>query len=92
MSFEASALYGEPTNVSSTSIRCRCTEDYQLLTKCVGHSGCICHIDWTLPISLAGSKLHGKMIIQAVDESGNLLYWDPKTGGWSHSSVLHSCS
>jgi len=54
--------------------------DYQLVSKCVGHSGNVEHIDWTLPISLPGHKLHGAMIFKAVDQSGNLLYWDPKTG------------
>lgn len=57
-----------------------CTYDYQLISKCTGHSGAIEHIDWTLPISAPGTKLNGTMIIRAVDESKNLLYWDPKTG------------
>jgi microtubule-associated protein-like 5 len=46
----------------------------------VGHSGNIEHIDWSLPISLPGSKLHGCMIIQVSDASGNLLNWNPKNG------------
>lgn len=57
-----------------------CTYDYQLVSKCTGHSGSIEHIDWTLPISVPGTKLNGTMIIRAVDESKNLLYWDPRTG------------
>jgi WD40 repeat protein len=57
-----------------------CSYDYQLISKCTGHSGCVIHIDWTLPISVPGTKLNGTMIIKAVDESKNLLYWDPKTG------------
>lgn len=48
--------------------------------RCNGHSGNVEHIDWSLPISLPGSKLHGEMILQATDTSGNLLYWNPKTG------------
>lgn len=54
--------------------------DYQLLSKCVGHSGNVEHIDWTLPISLPGHHLHANMIFRAVDQSGNLLFWDPRTG------------
>lgn len=49
--------------------------------RCCGHSGNIEHIDWSLPISQPGSKLHGQMIIQATDSSTNLLHWDPRTGG-----------
>jgi len=48
--------------------------------RCVGHSGNVEHIDWSYPISQPGSRLHGQMIIQAADSSGNLLYWDVKTG------------
>ncbi|KAG1659723.1 hypothetical protein FOA52_012263 [Chlamydomonas sp. UWO 241] len=57
-----------------------CKHDYQLVSKCVGHSGNVAHIDWTLPISMPGHRLHGSMIFKAVDQSGNMLFWDPKTG------------
>lgn len=53
---------------------CSTTYDYQLISKCTGHSGCIEHIDWTLPISVPGTKLHGKMILMAVDESKVLKF------------------
>jgi len=56
------------------------SQSYQFVAKCCGHSGNIEHIDWSLPISQPGSKLHGQMIIQATDASTNLLYWDPRTG------------
>ncbi|KAJ9507961.1 hypothetical protein QJQ45_021288 [Haematococcus lacustris] len=54
--------------------------DYQLVAKCSGHSGNLEHLDWSLPINQPGSKLHMSMVLQASDASGNLLYWDPKTG------------
>lgn len=57
-----------------------CNDNYKLVAKCCGHSGCISHLDWTLPIALPGTKLNGKMLLMGVDESGNLLFWNPKTG------------
>eukprot|EP00200_Dunaliella_tertiolecta_P007628 CAMPEP_0202381592 /NCGR_PEP_ID=MMETSP1127-20130417/37027_1 /ASSEMBLY_ACC=CAM_ASM_000462 /TAXON_ID=3047 /ORGANISM="Dunaliella tertiolecta, Strain CCMP1320" /LENGTH=1435 /DNA_ID=CAMNT_0048980603 /DNA_START=339 /DNA_END=4646 /DNA_ORIENTATION=+ len=54
--------------------------EYHLIAKCIGHSGNVEHIDWSYPISQPGSRLHGQMIIQSSDTSGNLLYWDTKTG------------
>jgi microtubule-associated protein-like 5 len=59
---------------------CSCNDDYKLMAKCAGHSGWVEHIDWTLPISLPGTKLHGSMLIMCVDSSKNLLYWNPRTG------------
>ncbi len=57
-----------------------CKHNYELVSKCVGHSGNIEHIDWSLPIAMPGFKLHGQMIIRSADASGNLLYWDPRQG------------
>ena len=75
------SVYHSPiTDMASYPLSCSCNDDYKLVAKCCGHSGCISHLDWTLPIALPGTKLNGKMILMGVDESGNLLFWNPKTG------------
>eukprot|EP01025_Chloroclados_australasicus_P047988 TRINITY_DN5422_c1_g2_i1.p1 TRINITY_DN5422_c1_g2~~TRINITY_DN5422_c1_g2_i1.p1 ORF type:complete len:423 (+),score=32.36 TRINITY_DN5422_c1_g2_i1:23-1291(+) len=52
---------------------------YELLSVCVGHSGTIEHLDWSLPLS-APLKLKNKMILQSNDTSREILHWNPKTG------------
>eukprot|EP00798_Chlamydomonas_sp_ICE-L_P021966 gene21966-29019_t len=52
-------------------------KDYHFIGRCTGHSGTIQHLDWTLPISLPGHKLHGEMLFMAADASGNIMYWNP---------------
>ena len=55
-------------------------KDYQLLCKLTGHSGSIDSLDWTLPITMPGSRLNGSWLLMASDQSSNLLFWDPQRG------------
>lgn len=52
---------------------------YELIARCVGHSGTIEHLDWSLPID-SHCKLDGLTILQSNDTSREILHWDPRTG------------
>ncbi|GMH32772.1 hypothetical protein BSKO_00606 [Bryopsis sp. KO-2023] len=52
---------------------------YQFIARCIGHSGTVEHIDWSLPIE-DPLELKGKMILQSNDTSREILFWDPQTG------------
>ncbi|EFJ49062.1 hypothetical protein VOLCADRAFT_90304 [Volvox carteri f. nagariensis] len=58
----------------------RADKNYQLLCKCVGHSSCVKHVDWSLPVLLPGTPMDGRFALQSCDATGSLLYWDPCTG------------
>ncbi|KAG2428966.1 hypothetical protein HXX76_011210 [Chlamydomonas incerta] len=58
----------------------RADRNYQLLCKCMGHSGTVQHVDWSLPVDLGGTPFDGKFAIQSCDSSGDMLYWDPYSG------------
>ncbi|KAG2496899.1 hypothetical protein HYH03_004906 [Edaphochlamys debaryana] len=58
----------------------RADKNYQLLSKCMGHSGTVTHIDWSLPICIPGTPIDGKFILQSSDTAGDLLHWLPETG------------
>lgn len=48
--------------------------------RCMGHSGTVQHVDWSLPVDLGGTPFDGKFAIQSCDSSGDMLYWDPYSG------------
>lgn len=52
---------------------------YQLIAKCVGHSGSVEHLDWTLPVP-SPAKYRGRMLLQSTDNAYEILHWDPLTG------------
>ena len=52
---------------------------YHLKARCVGHSGTIEHLDWSLPIDTP-VQAKGRWILQANDTSREVLHWDPRTG------------
>ncbi|CAD7702032.1 unnamed protein product [Ostreobium quekettii] len=52
---------------------------YELVCRCVGHSGTIEHIDWSLPVE-GPPGLRGRCILQANDTSRESLCWDPRSG------------
>jgi hypothetical protein len=57
----------------------RVARGYQLIGRCVGHSGTIQHLDWSLPVP-SPSEHRGKFILQSTDAAHELLHWDPETG------------
>ncbi|GFR50670.1 hypothetical protein Agub_g12921 [Astrephomene gubernaculifera] len=58
----------------------RADRNYQLTAKCLGHSGTVTHVDWSLPVSLPGTPLQGRFVLQSCDTAAELLYWNPQTG------------
>lgn len=52
---------------------------YQFIARCIGHSGTVEHIDWSLPLD-SPLELQGLHIIQSNDTSREVLYWDPRSG------------
>lgn len=47
--------------------------------RCVGHSGSIQHLDWTLPVPSPAAVV-GQMLLMSTDNAAEILYWNPLTG------------
>ncbi len=69
-----------PRPTPSLLLRCSRSKDYQFVSRCVGHTGSVQHLDWSLPMDYPGEAIHEQMVLQTCDNSGMLLSWDPRTG------------
>jgi WD40 repeat protein len=66
------------TRVIPDACMLRCVLTPPLSPRCVGHSGSVLHLDWTLPVA-SPLQLRGSMLLASSDTSREILFWNPST-------------